>query len=49
VLYNEGDGRFRPEVIAAGKPVLFARALAATHPDILAIRADAIVLYENSK
>jgi hypothetical protein len=52
VLYNEGDGRFLPVVVARGRPILFARATAPDVPDghgrpgILAIRADAIVWFE---
>lgn len=50
VLYNEGEGRFRPVVLARGRPVLFARA-ADVHgdgrPDILVVRADAIAWFEN--
>lgn len=53
VLYNEGGGRFRPVVVAQGRPVLFARAVhmhdvnGEGRPDILAIRADATVWFEN--
>jgi len=53
VLYNEGEGRFRPVVVAEGRPILFARALhmnqgsGDARPDILVIRTDAIVWYEN--
>jgi hypothetical protein len=50
VLYNQGEGRFRPVVVAQGRPVLFARALDVNgdgRPDILAIRADGIVWFEN--
>lgn len=50
VLHNEGEGRFAPVVIARGRPVKFARAVDINgdgRPDILAIRADAIVWYEN--
>jgi hypothetical protein len=44
VLFNLGDGRFQPQVISEGRPVLFATLL---RQDILAIRPDAILLYEN--
>ena len=53
VLYNEGEGRFRPVVVAQGRPILFARALQMHDangdgpPDILVIRADAIAWFEN--
>jgi hypothetical protein len=50
VLYNEGEGRFRPVAIAQGRPIRFARAVDVNgdgRPDILAIRADAIVWFEN--
>ena len=50
VLYNDGAGRFRPVVISAGRPTLFARATDVNgdgRPDILAIRPDAIVWFEN--
>jgi hypothetical protein len=53
VLYNEGEGRFRPVVVAQGRPILFARALHMHDangdgpPDILVIRADAIAWFEN--
>jgi hypothetical protein len=50
VLYNEGEGRFRPVVIAQGRPILFARVVdvnADGRPDILVIRADAIAWFEN--
>lgn len=53
VLYNEGEGGFRPVVVAQGRPVLFARVLDVKvgngdgRPGILAIRADGIVWYEN--
>jgi hypothetical protein len=50
VLYNEGDGRFRPVQIAQGPPVLFARVLDMNgdgRPDILAIRRDAVFWFEN--
>ncbi|HUE24194.1 MAG TPA: VCBS repeat-containing protein [Bryobacteraceae bacterium] len=55
VLYNEGEGRFRPVVVTQGRPILFARALQmAPHndtnghgrPGILAIRGDAIVWFD---
>jgi hypothetical protein len=49
VLYNEGEGRFRPAVVAQGRPILFARAVDPTgggHPAILAIRADAVVWFD---
>jgi len=52
VLYNEGQGRFRPEVVALGRPILFARATdlnGGGRPGILAIRADAIVWFGNDK
>jgi hypothetical protein len=50
LLYNEGEGRFRPEVVAQGRPILFARALhlgeeQTARPGILAIRGDAIVWF----
>ncbi|MGC9946675.1 MAG: VCBS repeat-containing protein [Bryobacteraceae bacterium] len=48
VLYNEGEGRFRPVVVAQGRPVLFAKAVdmhGDGRPDILAIRADAVVWF----
>ena len=53
VLYNKGEGQFRPIVVAQGRPILFARALqwndinGQQRPDILAIRADAIVWFHN--
>ena len=50
VLRNEGGGRFTPVVIAQGRPVQFARAVDVNgggRPDILLIRADAIVWLEN--
>ena len=53
VLYNEGEGRFRPVAVAEGRPILFARALHMNdvngdgRPGILVIRADAIVWFEN--
>jgi hypothetical protein len=53
VLYNEGGGRFLPVTIAQGRPILFAQAMhlndadGGGRPDILAIRADAIVWFEN--
>ena len=53
VLYNEGEGRFRPVAVAEGRPILFARALHMNdvngdgRPDILVIRADAIAWFEN--
>ncbi len=50
VLHNEGEGRFTPVEIARGQPVKFARVVDIDgdgRPDILAIRADAIVWYEN--
>jgi hypothetical protein len=53
VLYNEGAGRFRPVVVAEGRPILFAQALhmndrnGDARPDILVIRADAIVWFQN--
>jgi hypothetical protein len=43
VLYNEGEDRFRPVVIAQGRPILFAQALGR---DILVIRPDAIARYD---
>jgi hypothetical protein len=46
VLYNEGEGRFRPVTVAQGRPILFAQAVHMGRPGILAIRADAIVWYE---
>jgi hypothetical protein len=49
VLFNEGEGRFRPVVVAQGRPILFAQAVDLNghgRPDILAIRADAIVLFK---
>jgi hypothetical protein len=50
LLYNEGEGRFRPEVVAQGRPILFARALhlgeeQTARPGILTIRGDAIVWF----
>ena len=50
VLYNEGDGRFAPVVIAQGRPIQFARAVDLNddgRPDILVIRKDAIAWWEN--
>jgi hypothetical protein len=50
VLYNEGEGRFRPVVVAHGQPIRFARVLdvnADGRPDILVIRGDAIAWFEN--
>jgi len=50
VLYNEGEGQFRPVVVARGRPNLFARAVDMNgdgRPDILVIRADAIAWFEN--
>jgi hypothetical protein len=50
VLYNEGEGRFRPVVVAEGRPVRFARAVDVNgdgRPDIVAIRADGIAWFEN--
>ena len=50
VLYNEGEVRYRPAILARGRPILFARAVDVNgdgRPDILAIRADAIVWFEN--
>jgi hypothetical protein len=50
VLYNEGEGRLRPVVVAQGRPILFARAVDLNgdgHPGILAIRAEAIAWFEN--
>jgi hypothetical protein len=49
VLYNEGQGRFRPVIVAEGRPILFARAADLNgdgHLGIFAIRADAIVWFE---
>ncbi|HXM45749.1 MAG TPA: VCBS repeat-containing protein [Bryobacteraceae bacterium] len=48
VLYNEGEGRFRPVVVAQGSPVRFAQAVdnGNERPGILAIRRDAIVWFE---
>jgi len=49
VLYNGGESRFGPAVIAQGRLVLFARAVDVNgrgHPAIPAIRADAIVWFE---
>ena len=50
VLYNEGEGRFRPVGVAEGRPVRFARAVDLNgdgRPDILAIRAHGIAWFEN--
>lgn len=50
VLYNESEGRFRPVVLAHGRPILFARVVDVNgdgRPDILVIRADAIAWFEN--
>ena len=50
VLYNQGEGRWRPVVIAQGRPICFARVVDVNEdgrPDILAIRSDAIVWFEN--
>jgi len=48
VLYNEGEGRFRPVVVAQGSPVRFAQAVdnGNERPGILAIRGDAVVWFE---
>ena len=50
VLYNQGEGRFRPVVLAQGRPIRFAQAVYLNEgdgrPGILAIRADAIAWYE---
>jgi len=51
LLYNEGEGRFRPVAIAQGRPILFARVLdmnADGRPDILVIRTDSIAWYETA-
>lgn len=48
VLYNEGEGRFRPVTVAQGRPVLFARIADVNgdgSPHILVIRRDAITWY----
>jgi hypothetical protein len=50
VLYNEGEGRFRPVVVAQGRPILFARAVDVNgdgRPDILVIRTGDIAWFEN--
>jgi hypothetical protein len=48
VLYNEGEVRFRPVMVAQGRPILFARIVDVDgdgRPDILVIRRDAIAWY----
>lgn len=50
LLHNEGGGRFAPMVVAQGRPIQFARAVDINGDgriDILAIRRDAIVRWEN--
>ncbi len=50
ILYNQGEGRFRPVVLAHGRPVLYARAIDLNgdgRPDILLIRADSITWLQN--
>jgi hypothetical protein len=50
ILYNEGEGRFRPVVVAQGKPILFARPVDLNgdgRPDILAVRGSALVWFES--
>ncbi|HVN06600.1 MAG TPA: VCBS repeat-containing protein [Bryobacteraceae bacterium] len=52
VLLNAGADQFNPVILSEGRPVTFARAVDLNrdgHPDVLAIRADAIAWFENRR